>query len=352
MNNDLINLGLTPFFISQLSEDELANCHLARVTEVHRSGIVANNGTTDLSLVLGSSWYEQAPQSRPTVGDWVVLDKRSESVSRVLERMSLFKRIAAGNKVDVQLIAANINTLFIVTSCNEDFNESRLERYLSLAIEAGVDPVVVLSKIDLTDDTDSFVERVRSVSPSIPIEMVNALDSTTLSGLKAWITPQTTIALVGSSGVGKSSILNTLTGKSLMNTASIREDDAKGRHTTTYRALHPLKDGGILIDVPGMRELKVAGVNASLGSVFDDIERLALDCRFRNCEHEQEQGCAVLQALECGNLDKRRLQNYRKLLAEDARLSATLSEQRTRDRQFAKSVKTVVQQKRKSRSTF
>ncbi len=187
---------------------------------------------------------------------------------------------------------------------------------------------------------------------SIPIEMVNALDPSTLSGLRAWIYNQTTVALVGSSGVGKSSILNSLAGHSLMDTAPIREQDSKGRHTTTYRALHRLCDGGMLLDVPGMRELKVADIDTALSELFEDIELLAEDCKFRDCEHDQERDCAVLLAIECGKLDERRLRNYRKLRAEDARLSASLVEQRYRDREFGKTIKSVLQEKRKSRSKF
>ena len=352
MNAELTKLGLTPFFTNQLTLEELEGCTLARITEVQRSGVIANNGSTEHSITLGGSWYRQSAEARPTVGDWVVLSANCDTILRVLDRMSLFKRIAAGDKVDVQLIAANIDTLFIVTSCNEEFNESRLERYLSLAIEAGVEPVVVLSKTDLTDNSDSFVDRVRSVSATVPIESVNALDQRTLSGLQAWITSQTTVALVGSSGVGKSSIVNSLAGHSLMDTGPIREQDSKGKHTTTYRALHSLIDGGMLLDVPGMRELKVVDIDTALSDLFEDIGLLAKDCKFRDCQHYEEQDCAVLQAIESGKLDKRRLQNYRKLRAEDARLSASLAEQRSQDRQFAKSIKSVLQEKRKSRTNF
>ncbi len=346
----MTDLGLTPFFTNQLTVDERECCTLARITEVQRSGVIANDSTTEYMITLGSTWFRQSAETRPTVGDWVLLGKNGKSICRVLERSSLFKRVAAGDKVDIQLIAANIDTLFIVTSCNEEFNESRLERYLSLAIEAGVDPVVVLTKADLTTEHDSFLKRVRSVSKTVPVETVNALDQSTLTGLKAWITNQTTVALVGSSGVGKSSIVNSLAGHSLMGTAPIRDQDAKGRHTTTYRALHRLVDGGLLLDVPGMRELKVADIDTALSDVFEDIERLAKRCKFRDCEHNQEQDCAVLQAIESGELDQRRFQNYQKLRAEDARLSASLAERHSQDRQFGKKIKAVLEEKRKSRS--
>jgi len=352
MNPELASFGLTPFFTSQLTEQELDGFTLARITEVQRSELVANDGCTEHSVTLGSSWFQRPAEDRPTVGDWVVLGAKCENILRVLDRKSLFKRIAAGSKVQVQLIAANIDTLFIVTSCNDEFSESRLERYLSLAMEAGVDPVVVLTKIDLTGDVDTFLERVKSVSAAVPIETVNALDQSTLSGLKAWVMKQSTVALVGSSGVGKSSILNSLMGHSIMETGPVRTQDSKGKHTTTYRALHRLADGGMLLDVPGMRELKVANITTALSKLFEDIEILAQSCRFRNCKHDQEQGCAVLKAIESGQLDKRRLQNHRKLRAEEARLSASLAEQHDQDRQFGKTIKAVLEEKRKSRSSW
>ncbi|MFW2405765.1 MAG: ribosome small subunit-dependent GTPase A [Gammaproteobacteria bacterium] len=271
----------------------------------------------------------------------MVLDEESLRIERVLERRSVFRRIAAGDKAEIQLIAANIDILFVVTSCNEEFKESRLERYLALAVEAGVIPVVVLTKIDLAEDPDSYVERARKVQPGIPVESVNALDSGTFAGVKAWIERGSTIALVGSSGVGKSTLLNSLAESKIAATKAIRIDDQKGRHTTSHRALFRLADGGLVIDVPGIRELKVADVDTALAAVFNDIEAIASRCRFTDCHHGSEPGCAVRDAIENGELDARRLQNYLKLLRENERNSASLAERRSQDRAFAKHVKQV-----------
>lgn len=339
MDASLQDFGLVPFFAQQTSLDEIEQGRVGRVTEVQRSLIKVSDGSEERSIRLTASWHDTAPEHRLTVGDWVVLDEKFSRVERVLERKSIFRRVAAGERTEIQLIAANIDILFVVTSCNEEFKESRLERYLALAVEAGVIPVIVLTKIDLSDNSDSYAERARSVQPGVPVEPINALDRSTCDGVIAWIERGSTIALVGSSGVGKSTLLNTLAETTIAATSEIREDDKKGRHTTSHRALHRLPGGGLLIDVPGIRELKVADVDAALATVFDDIEAIASKCRFADCQHESEPGCAVRNAVENGDIEERRLRNYLKLLRENHRHSASLAEKRSQDRAFAKLVK-------------
>jgi ribosome biogenesis GTPase len=286
------------------------------------------------------------PEQRPTVGDWVVLDGQRSRIERILERKGVFRRIASGRKTEIQLVAANIDVLFVVSSCNEEFKESRLERYLTLAAEAGAIPVVVLTKIDLTDAAAAFVTRARAVQAGVAVVSVNALDPASFGELEAWIEPGSTVALVGSSGVGKSTILNSLVGSAVAATAGIREDDKKGRHTTSHRALYRLPGGGLVIDVPGMRELGVADIDEALGAVFGDIESLSLGCRFPDCGHDSEPGCAVRQAIDNGDIDARRLANYRKLVRENRRHTASLSEVRKRGRELARQVKQVSALKR------
>ena len=339
MDNSLQDYGFVPFFAQQTSLDELEQGRVGRVIEVQRSLIIVFDGSDERSIPLTASWNNATPEDRPTVGDWVVLDEQLSRVERVLDRKSAFRRVAAGDKAQIQLLAANIDVLFIVTSCNEEFHESRLERYLALAVEAGVIPVVVLTKVDMSDDASSYAERARRVQPGVPVEAVNALDRSTLGGVIAWIERGTTIALVGSSGVGKSTLLNTLAETELAATSGIREDDKKGRHTTSHRELHRLPGGGLLIDVPGIRELKVAEVGAALASVFDDIHAMASKCRFSDCSHQYEPDCAVRAAIENGEIDARRLRNYLKLKRENERNTASLAEKRLQDRAFAKHVK-------------
>jgi ribosome biogenesis GTPase len=348
--SDLLpELGLVPFFTRQLADIGLLQDRLGRVTSVQRSRSTVVCASGERVVELSSTLRDSAAIDRPTVGDWVVLDEALARIELVLERKSLFRRLGAGGSGEIQPIAANIDILFIVTSCNEEFKESRLERYLALCAEAGAMPVIVLTKADLVDDVDSYVRRARSTQAGVPVEIANARDPATLEGVRRWIDKTSTVALVGSSGVGKSTLLNTLAGDSLAATGDIREDDKKGRHTTTHRELHVLPSGGLLIDVPGMRELRVAEINESIGTVFDDIERLATHCKFADCKHDAEPGCAVLRAIEENQLDGRRLSNYRKLLRENAQATQTLAEKRAQGRDFAKMVKEVTNMKKQKK---
>ena len=346
MTDRLHQLGLVPFFTRQLSDPEFIQTRLGRVMAVQRAESIVGTARGELSVGLSPALQQADAIDRPTVGDWVVLDEALTRMEQVLERKSLFRRLGAGTNAVLQPIAANIDILFIVSSCNEEFKESRLERYLALCAEAGAMPVIVLTKADLADDADAWIQRARRVQPGVPVEIVNALDADSLAGLRAWLDKSATAALVGSSGVGKSTLLNTLAGNARAETGSIREQDKKGRHTTTHRELHILPSGGLLIDVPGMRELRVADIEDALDSVFDDIAQLAMQCRFADCGHKGEPGCAVQRAIEENNLDERRLANYQKLLRENAHASATLAEKRSQGREFAKLVKQVKQIKK------
>ncbi len=313
------DLGWSDFFARQLADPLRAGCVVGRVFSVQRNGVtvVFEGGT--LEVPVGGRWFQQDPEARPAIGDWVVVDETRGRLEQVLERRSLLKRAPPGRPGQVQLIAANVDTLFLVTACNDEFNLSRLERYLALALDAGVEPVVVLTKADRADDPASFVERVRTLKRDLAVELVDARDPASVAGVRSWCRRGHTVALLGSSGVGKSTLVNTLSGARVQLTREARDDDAKGRHTTTGRSLHVLPGGGLLVDNPGLRELSLPDVDVTAAIVFDDVETLAQRCRFRDCRHESEPGCAVRHAVERGDLDPRRLASYRKLVAESDR---------------------------------
>jgi len=279
---------------------------------VHR-GMIAIAGAGPEHMIPPRFPDSGVGENHPAVGDWMLLDRESREPVRILARQSLFKRRAPGNDRKQQLIAANVDTVFIVASCNEDFNLARLERYLVLAREVDVHPVVVLTKIDKADDPESFAVAARGLQPGLLVEPVNAKDPASVARLAAWCGEGQTVALLGSSGVGKSTLVNTLRGSDSLATQAVREADGKGRHTTTVRAMHRLDHGGWLLDTPGMRELQLTDAATGIAEVFDDIEALTLRCRFTNCTHEAEPGCAVREALAHGTLDRTRLERWRKL---------------------------------------
>lgn len=326
-------MGWQAFFQQQLNLDEFENTIIARVIAHHRS-------VYELMTIQGP-YHLKVSSNLPqiTIGDWMLLDIAGCYI-RLLERKSLFKRKAAGNQTVEQLIAANVDTLIIVSSLNQDFNSSRIERYLTLAYEAGAQPLLVLTKVDLCSDVETFLQQVRKIDPRLMFEVVNALDTSCISSLQHWCKDGSTIAFVGSSGVGKSTLVNSLTGITGQKTAAIRSDDSKGRHTTTSRSMHFTPLGAVLIDTPGMRELQLTDCGEGIRRTFLDIELLTTQCRFHDCQHLAEPGCAVQQAIAQGELDTRRLINYQKLNTEQARNTASLQERRAQERQFSKMVKT------------
>jgi ribosome biogenesis GTPase len=338
----LEELGWRPAFLQSLDLDRESVDDTARISAVHRDTYEALSPQGELRLRPMPA--DTPVEDRPTVGDWVLVDTALERPARVLDRQTLFARKAAGHDHSIQLIAANVDAGFIVSSCNDDFNLPRLERYLSLVRDAGAFPVIVLTKADLAEDAADFAARARKIAGDCPVETVNARESAELEKLMAWVGKNQTLALLGSSGVGKTTILNALSGKSEA-VSGIREDDAKGRHTTRGRSMHRLTSGGWAIDLPGMRELALAGTQEGLESTFGDLLGLTRECRFSDCQHAREPGCAVRAAIDSGDLDEARLARYRKLEREIERNEASIHEQRNKQRGFAKMVKQVQSQR-------
>ena len=307
-------LGWSAQFSDQVIEPDVFP---ARVTAVHRARIeaLAEVGAVDLIPVSTLSTATVA------VGDWVVV--RDKVALRVLDRHSLVARKAAGSGVARQVIAANLDALFIVSSCNADFNAGRMERFLVLAASAGVEPVVVLTKADTAADPQDFMAQAQALKSGLAVVLMDAKRGDVRALLAPWCGPGQTVALLGSSGVGKTTIANALTGGAAA-VQEVRDDDAKGRHTTTGRYLVAMTDGGWLIDTPGMREVQLSDAYDGIGLFFDDLTALSLTCKFRNCRHAGEPGCAVQGAIAAGDLDPARLMRWQKLLAEDGTNTATM----------------------------
>jgi len=298
---------------------------VARVMEQHRSGYIVTEAP-DAGYPAESlpEWQrpKTPPDQRPAVGDWVLVEGEPSGKPRIvalLPRHSAIKRGAAGEHYKQQLIAANIDTVFVVCGLDADFNPRRIERYLLLIAGSGTTPVVVLTKADREgSDADAAREALADIAAQgVAVIALNAKDLASVDALAPWLQPGRTVVLVGSSGAGKSTLTNTLLGIEKMKTSTVRESDARGRHTTTYRALIPLPSGACLIDTPGMRELKPTG-EENVAESFADVEALAEQCRFRDCRHAGEPGCAVRAAIQAGTLDPDRFANYLKLRDEVA----------------------------------
>lgn len=333
----LRGLGWKNCFDQQLSLAEVDRTLPARVGAHFGSHLLllTASGELELPISLVESCGDVA------VGDWLLLDPDTNRGMRRLERESLISRKGAGETAKTQLIAANLDLLMVVSSCNHDFNLSRLERYLALASEAEVYPVVVLTKSDLCDDASQFRQEASRLKSDLVVEAIDARDpEQTHRVLGEWCGDGRTVALVGSSGVGKSTIAMSLGAREL-ETQGIREDDSKGRHTTTARSIHRLASGGLLIDTPGMRELQLAECEEGVAEVFEEIGRLSQACRFRNCSHSGEPGCAVIEAIDQGELSPRRLRNFLKLQSEQSRNAQSLRERRHESRKLGQFYKTV-----------
>jgi len=338
----LFQIGWQSFFQQQLTLEEWESLVIARVVSQQRSvlQVLTEQGKQSLDLTPNMPVM--------TVGDWLLLEhdaNGSVKFIRLLERLSLFSRKAAGSKVATQLIAANIDTVFIVCSLNQDFNLNRIERYLALANEAGVEPLVVLSKADCCENPEHYLLQLQSLDPMLMVFTVNGLDPSSVNQLQPWCCEGKTVALLGSSGVGKSTLINTLSGDLAQQTQAVRSDDDKGRHTTTGRSLHMLSSGGLLLDTPGMRELQLSHCEQGVNETFSEISELASRCKFADCQHENEPGCAVRAAIDKGELQERRLSSYLKLMREQAYNTATLAEKRAKERNLSRLYRSVQSEK-------
>ncbi len=334
----LDTLGWQPFFANQITEAEAATTTPVRITEIHRSGLHVMGEAITTTL---------PPDAATTVGDWLLLSHDPTRISRILDRKSLIKRRAPGSDRQVQLIAANIETLFIVSSCNKDFNVARLERFVALALEADIPPVLLLTKADLCADPAAYVAAASVISDQLVVLTLDARSDEPRAKLAPWCKPGQTVAFLGTSGVGKSTLTNALAGDQAIPTQAARADDARGRHTTTHRQLHRMPTGCLVLDTPGMRELQLADAAEGVKEVFSDLGALATECRFSDCVHDKEPGCAVQAAITAGTLDAGRLARWKKLLHEEAFNTASLYERKVMQKTLGKTIRTIQKPKHK-----
>ena len=346
----LQTLGFTRFFEQQLNDLQLENKIVGRIVLEHKHSyrVMTEQGEW-LATISGSYAFQALLRTDyPAVGDFVIVEKMPGEeravIQHLLDRSSKFVRKKAGREVDEQIVAANVDIIMLVMSLNEDFNIRRLERYLIAAWDSGATPIIVLTKVDLCEDVAAYLRAVEAVAFGVDVLVVSAVTGEGLDELRILLSEGKTVALLGSSGAGKSTLTNALLTTEQMRVSSIREGDAKGRHTTTHRELVVLPSGACLIDTPGMRELQLWDQVDSLSTSFSDIEQLASLCRFRDCTHKKEPGCEVQQAIRSGELDRSRLTSYFKLQREllymekKSDLAAKIAEKR-KWKQISKSLK-------------
>ena len=330
---------------------------IARVVAVHKETFILSDAQEEVPAELvGKLLYgADSPEALPTVGDWVLVkyydNKTFSMIHAVLPRKTLLKRKTPGKRIDIQLIAANVDVALIVQSLDANFNIRRLERYLVMTHEAHIQPLALLSKSDLmpVDEIRARCDEIRHIMPGIEILAFSSKDLTGLEEVKGRLEAGKTYCLLGSSGVGKTTFLNHLVGEPVFKTREIRSRDGKGRHATTHRQLIRLDGGAMVVDTPGMRELGNISVSQGLDETFADVTALAEACRFSDCTHTLERGCAVLKAVGDGQIPEKRYENYMKMTRESEFNEMSYYEKRMKDKQFGKMCKTVMQHKKNRR---
>jgi len=348
----LEELGFSHWFKDKIDPVKLIEYKIARIVTVNKDSYLIRNEKKDVFAELTGKFKfnVDSPLDYPTVGDWVYVkyfDQNSFAViSEIFPRKTILKRKTSGKKIEFQLIAANIETAFIVQSLDYNYNLRRLERYLAMINESNIRPVVLLSKSDLLShvNAEEKISEIHTIMPDIQIVAFSNITNSGLSIIEELLIPGETFCLLGSSGVGKTSLLNNLLAEARFETQAIREKDGKGRHTTSRRHLNILKNSAMLIDTPGMREMGNIGLESGIDDTFDDISELSRQCRFNNCSHTKENECAVLAALKDGTISQEHYQNYIKMNKESVYYEKSYYEKRRKDKQFGKMIKSAKKQ--------
>jgi ribosome biogenesis GTPase len=349
---NLHDLGLTPEIKEYFETSDLTSFEPARVIRENRERYIVSNGENSYEAEITGNlrFTATSREDFPAVGDWVavVIYDELAIIQSVLPRRTILERQAVGAKGERQIIAANIDYAFIMQSADMNFNLNRLERYLSLCYTSGIEPILILSKTDLAegDFLREAVEKVEKREKKLEYLLLSNLDQNSIKQVSSFIRKGKTYCIVGSSGVGKSTLINNLLKNEVQKTGDLSDSTGKGRHITGHRELFILGDGGIIIDTPGMKELGMTDNIEGIRVTFSDISSLALKCKFSDCRHIDESGCAVLDAVEKGMIDKDSLANYRKMLREQEHFSANEAERRKKSREFGKMVKRILKEKK------